>query len=197
MAFSEQERAQLLAEAIPKAFDHATRHQSIILQSGRPLSPRERTIAVKVGVQHPDRVRILAVPRIPPFDSPRLAEIAVLLNYPTEVAGTAVGYGIYLREDQARNEDTLAHELVHVAQHERFGGLLPYITKYCKEVARFGYNGAPMEAEARKLAAAWSAQRLGVPPGARSIVPAFSSLLLIAVGLYVIYSLVLKDGMKS
>ena len=42
----------------------------------------------------------------------------------------------------------MAHELVHVMQYERLGGVRPFLRAYVYECLRFGYAAAPLELEA-------------------------------------------------
>jgi hypothetical protein len=47
----------------------------------------------------------------------------------------------------------IAHELVHAAQYERLGGILPFLRQYLVECLTIGYANAPMELEAAEMAA--------------------------------------------
>jgi hypothetical protein len=42
----------------------------------------------------------------------------------------------------------IVHELAHVAQYERLGGILPFLRKYLFECLTVGYAAAPLELEA-------------------------------------------------
>jgi hypothetical protein len=45
----------------------------------------------------------------------------------------AIGYGIIIRADAWRDRESLVHQLVHVAQCERCGGLEPYVHRYLRD----------------------------------------------------------------
>lgn len=42
------------------------------------------------------------------------------------------------------------HELRHVYQYERLGGVREFLDTYIDEVLRYGYASAPLEVDARK-----------------------------------------------
>ena len=56
----------LVTAVLPVACTWAARHESAILRRGVTLSPAQAENASKVGVAHPERVRLLAVDLIPP-----------------------------------------------------------------------------------------------------------------------------------
>jgi len=62
-------------------------------------------------------------------------------------------YGIFIRLDCWRDRALIAHELVHTAQYERLGGILPFLRQYLFECVTIGYPEAPMEQEAIAVAA--------------------------------------------
>ena len=45
------------------------------------------------------------------------------------------------------------HELAHVTQYDRLGGILPFLRKYLFECLTMGYESAPLELEAIAVAA--------------------------------------------
>ena len=66
--------------------------------------------------------------------------------------GRTMGYGVYLRRTASQSESLLRHELTHVAQYERYGGIEPFIQEYLSQILKFGYADAPLEKEARRVA---------------------------------------------
>jgi hypothetical protein len=72
----------------------------------------------------------------------------------------AVNYGVYLEASQATNPSLLVHELTHVAQFERLGGIENFLREYLTQCVRDGYWESEMELEAREAAAPFSR-----PPG--------------------------------
>ena len=62
--------------------------------------------------------------------------------------GLTLQYGIFIRSDCWRDRSLVAHELVHTAQYERLGGILPFLRQYLLECVTIGYPEMPMEQEA-------------------------------------------------
>lgn len=56
--------------------------------------------------------------------------------------------GIFIRQDQQANASLLEHEIVHWRQYQRMG-LIPYYFNYAGGMIQHGYDGHPMEQEAR------------------------------------------------
>lgn len=135
----------------------AEKQESLILREGRPLSEWETMWATDVGVRKPEAVRILPVPRIPTPGSWFTRLLRIFSEGPT---GMAVNYGIYLEASQATNPSLLVHELTHVAQFERLGGIEAFLKEYITQCIRDGYWESEMEKEAREAAAPFSR-----PPG--------------------------------
>jgi hypothetical protein len=82
-----------------------------------------------------------------PFPRP-LVKLAGRWGLPLfEPAGMALGKGIYLLAGRSR---VLRHELVHVAQYQRLGGIEPFMRRYLTECLVHGYRDAPLEIEARE-----------------------------------------------
>lgn len=137
--------------AIPLAVAWAQEQESIILDTGVQLSPELIEIARKVGVQRPDLVRVRLVPQLPQPNNPILLVLAKTVQLITpNTAGITFQHGIYIRQDCANELRLHAHELAHVGQYERLGGIQPFMHKYCQQLATAGYHNAPMEVEARK-----------------------------------------------
>jgi len=67
--------------------------------------------------------------------------------------GLALEYGIFVRADHWRDRALIAHELVHTAQFQRLGGILPFLQTYIFQCATVGYPNAPLELEAVATAA--------------------------------------------
>jgi hypothetical protein len=63
-------------------------------------------------------------------------------------AMTVPPIGIFIRRDQVENGALLQHEVIHWNQYRR-RGLLPYYLGYFSEMMKYGYDGMPMEYEAR------------------------------------------------
>ncbi|MEX2580042.1 MAG: hypothetical protein WD342_13370 [Verrucomicrobiales bacterium] len=137
------------------------KQEAAILRDGRPLSEWETMWATDVGVGRPEDVRILPVLRVPTPGSWFTRMLSSLFGFLSEgPTGMAVNYGIYLEASQATNPSLLVHELTHVAQFERLGGVEAFLKVYLTECLRDGYWDSRLEQEARQAAAPFSR-----PPG--------------------------------
>ena len=82
-----------------------------------------------------------------------LRAAAASINFLTSTPhGLALNYGIFVRTDHWRDRALIAHELVHTAQFQRLGGILPFLQTYIFQCATVGYRKAPMEQEAITVA---------------------------------------------
>ena len=151
------DRQSVLAQfamLLPLAAKWTAEQEEWILRQGVPLSEDEIGDAKAVGVRKPNRVRLLRVDAIPIPSDPKLKAAAVAIDFLTPVTrGLTLQYGIFVRSDCWRDRTLIAHELVHTAQYERLGGILPFLCKYLFECVTIGYPAAPMEQEAIMLAA--------------------------------------------
>ena len=142
----------LVASLLPGALYWARREERRIVREGRPLTEQERRDARDVGVRIPEWVRVLPVPRVP-LPGGRLGQAWVTwASGPGVVAGMALGYGIYVDVSAVGSRHLLAHELAHVAQYERLGGVKPFMRRYLEECLWAGYHAADLELEAVELA---------------------------------------------
>ena len=151
----------LVKATLPLGIRWVRKQEAAILREGRPLSEWETMWAHDVGVRRPEDVRILPVPRIP---TPGIGFSRMLNNLfgllSEGPSGMAVNYGIYLEASQATNPSLLVHELTHVAQFERLGGVEEFLREYLTQCVRDGYWDSDLEQEARDAAAPFSR-----PPG--------------------------------
>jgi hypothetical protein len=103
-----------------------------------------------LGVEHPERVRLKFVERVP-LPLSLLRKVAgKILAFPTAPIGITLGYGIFIQSRYAGDRRLLLHELVHTLQYERFGGIRPFLAKYLQECLTSGYAFASLEEEARR-----------------------------------------------
>lgn len=140
--------ALTLADGIaPAAARWARDQERRILAEGRPLEKEAFAIAAALQIVNPEEIRVLVVKLIP-LPAPRtLLKLAACLGIPVfEPAGMALGRGIYLLQQDSR---ILRHELVHVAQYQRLGGIEPFLRRYLTECLTVGYLDSPLEVEAR------------------------------------------------
>jgi hypothetical protein len=134
---------------LPLACAWAEEQERIILRDGVPLSPVQKNDAVKIGVTHAERVRLLKVARVPVPEHPALraaAEATQLISPRT--GGLTLRYGIFIRTDCWGDRRLVLHELVHTLQYERLGGFQQFLQRYLYECVTIGYPAAPMEQEA-------------------------------------------------
>ncbi len=134
---------------LPVATLWVEREERKILERGFPLSPEGLMDAAKMGVAHPERIRLLMVERIPWLNGwfMRLLSRAI----PTvscNTVGLSLRYGIYIRSRYRDNRHLIAHECVHTGQYESCGSVAGFLRSYFTECLEVGYPDAPMEREA-------------------------------------------------
>jgi hypothetical protein len=137
---------------LPLAAAWARKQEKRMLRVGVPLSDREMADAKTIGVAEPARIRLLQLDRVPAPGHPMLKAAAAAIQFLTPTTcGLTLRYGIFVRSDCWRDRSLIAHELVHVAQYERLGGILPFLRQYLFECVTIGYPEAPMEQEAIRV----------------------------------------------
>jgi len=138
-----------LEELLPLAAQWAAIQERRVLCEGVPLSKIELADAKTIGVRNPERVRLLRVDAVPVPAHPMLRAAAASINFITAAPrGLALDCGIFVRADHWRDRALIAHELVHTAQYQRLGGILPFLQTYIVQCATVGYQNAPLELEA-------------------------------------------------
>ena len=150
--FSYVDRKSVLGQfetLLPLAAEWAAEEEARILREGVPLAEQEIIDAKAIGVREPERVRLLQVDTIPTPRHPILKAATGAIRFLTPAPrGLTLGHGIFVRSDCWRDRSLVAHELVHTAQYERLGGILPFLRKYLFECVTIGYPEAPLEQEA-------------------------------------------------
>jgi hypothetical protein len=151
-----KDRQSLIAEfemLLPLAAQWAAEEEQSILREGIPLAAEELSDARAIGVNQPERVRLLRVESVPMPSEPRLRAAAETIHFLTpETRGLTLQYGILVRWDCWRDRALIAHELAHTFQYEQRGGILPFLRDYLNECLTIGYANAPMEQEAIAIA---------------------------------------------
>ena len=147
----DQEKFDRLA---PLACQWAKGQEAFILKHGAPLTAGQIADAKRVGVQDWARVRVLVVDRIPLPDDEELADAAQRAQIITSACrGVAIGHGIIIRADSWQNRELVLHQLVHVAQCERSGGIESFVVEYlCDRRTCRDFSVGTLEDEARGLA---------------------------------------------
>jgi len=115
----------------PLACEWAKRQEAYVLEHGVRLNLEQVADARQVGVTEPSRVRVLVVDRILLPENKELAAAARHAQIITDSSrGVAMGHAIVIRADSWRNRELLLHQLIHVAQCERSGGLDNFVREY-------------------------------------------------------------------
>ena len=88
-----------LEAVLPELLSLFKLQQTAILEKGRPLSPREKKIARKIGIRQIDKVRILVARTLPKFEGPFLTPWAGKHQFsPKSSAAYTFGYGIIIKK---------------------------------------------------------------------------------------------------
>jgi hypothetical protein len=128
--------------------------EEFVLAHGVPLSARQLGDARLAGVKDCGRIRVLVVDRIPLPDNPDLAAAtrrAQIITEDTPCVG--FGHALVIRADAWSDRELLVHNMVHIAQCERSGGLEPWVYRYLgnrQSCAQFSIGS--LEEEARTTA---------------------------------------------
>jgi len=134
---------------LPLAAKWAAAVEARILREGVPLSEQELANAKTMGVNEPDRVRLLQLDCVPtPADLTLMTAAAAIQFLTPATRGLTLRYGIFVRSDCWGERGLVAHELAHTAQYERLGGIEPFLRQYLSECLTIGYPGGPLEQEA-------------------------------------------------
>jgi hypothetical protein len=139
---------------LPLACQWAKSQEAFVLKHGLPLAARQIADAQRAGVQDPAKVRVLVVDRVPLPDNEELADAARRAQIITDASrGVAIGHGIIIRADSWQNRELMLHQLVHVAQCERSGGLESFVEEYLSDRRTCrDFSVGSLEDEARGLA---------------------------------------------
>jgi hypothetical protein len=138
-----------LPTLLPIIYEWAEEQEALILANGTPLTECQRADACRAGVARPEKIRVLQVETLPQPDHEDLKFIARQIGlFGPRSAGINLGYGICVRRGLGEDRETLVHECVHIAQHEKRNGLRPFLTEYLRECLDPGYPFGGMEQEA-------------------------------------------------
>jgi hypothetical protein len=139
---------------LPMAWEWANAQEEFILERGASLGPIYSSDAERVGIKEPSRVRVLIVDRIPVPEDEQLAEAAARsLIITSACRGVAIGHGIIIRLDCWGDRELMVHQLIHVAQCERAGGLESFVYQYlCQRQTCPTFTVGSFENEARGMA---------------------------------------------
>ena len=148
---NEPEAIERLAQL---ACQWALEQEAFVLKLGAPLTASQLADAARVGVKDAARVRVLPVDRMPLPGNLELAEAARRSQIITDASpAVTLGHGIIVRADRWHDRELLLHQLVHVAQCERCGGLEAFVEEYLTDRSTCpDFTVGSLEDEARTLA---------------------------------------------
>lgn len=124
---------------IPVAMKWYANVERSLYKTGRVLTKAEKKQAIKLGVKHPDRIRVVVLEKFP-------APNNQTSNNHFESART-MGNIILIKPKHKDNSVMLCHELVHIAQTDRMG-LKQFLERYALEREVLGYSRSLLENEA-------------------------------------------------
>jgi hypothetical protein len=137
---------------IPKASIWVEEQEAFILANGIPLTEKQLSIASKIGIKNIDKIRLLQVELIPEPEDSILNEASKVIGFISgDTLGITYRYGIYIRHDFWECESLIIHELTHILQYERLGGIAEFLNQYIKECIYYGYDKSPIEIEAKTM----------------------------------------------
>jgi len=140
---------QALPTLMPAAVAWAERRAHHAAKAGIVLTREETLLARRVGVAHPELVRIEVVEDLPTPEEPVLRAAAVQAGLiGPGMAGLTLGHAIFIRRGH-KDARLLSHELRHVHQYEQHGSIAAFLAVYLPQVVACGYAAAPLEIDAR------------------------------------------------
>ena len=151
MAAVDQETFQHL---LPLAYEWARTQEEFVLAHGNPLGMSHAWDAHLAGVQDFARIRVLVVDRISLPENPKLADAARRLRIITEdTRCMGFGHALIVRGDAWNDRELILHNLIHIAQCERSGGLEQWVRDYLADRANCAnFTTGALEEEARRIA---------------------------------------------
>lgn len=104
-------------EVLPESVAKLKQDEAIALKHGRSLTKTELYLANRVGVKHPERVRLYFTDTFPIKEEELKGRGSVL--------ALTMNYGIFIKPsvkvDRQKYLEVIAHELAHVVQFETLG----------------------------------------------------------------------------
>jgi|SRR5947209_12456818 len=145
---------ETLDALLPLAYEWAKNLEEFALAHGNRLGASHTADARLAGVKDCDSVRVLVVDRIPFPENPALAEAARRVRIITDdTRCMGFGYALFIRVDAWNDRELILHNLVHIAQCERAGGLENWVHDYlCNRTTCADFTVGSLEEEARRLA---------------------------------------------
>ncbi|EIJ41338.1 hypothetical protein BegalDRAFT_0419 [Beggiatoa alba B18LD] len=133
---------------IPRVITWAEEVANQVAISGVALTATQIADAKIVGVQQPERIRLLIVDTIPLPEEAELHAAAQQIGFLSDnISGLTLGYAILIRSGYL-NRTLLSHECRHVAQCEQAGSMDIFLSIYLTTVVLMGYENCPFEQDA-------------------------------------------------
>jgi hypothetical protein len=147
---------EIFEQLLPLAYQWARMQEEFALARGVPLGPRHTADARQAGVEEISRIRVLVVDRIPLPENEELALAARRMGIISEdTRCIGFGYALIIRADAWNDRELILHNLIHIAQCERAGGLEQWVRHYLTDRTHCpNFTIGPLEEEARGLARA-------------------------------------------
>lgn len=139
-----------LPRLLPKAVAWGEERERQVLAAGAPLSKRMQAVAVRVGVLHPDKIRLELVDRMPGPDDPELREAVQQMGLiGASSAALTFGYAITITRSQY-NARLVSQQCRRVHHYERAGSIAFFLSEYLRQVVDHGVWDAPFEEDVRQ-----------------------------------------------
>jgi len=122
-----------------------------ILEQGVKLNHPYVQIARNVGVNNPEKIRVLEVSEVP---LPNIQGLQTMLSdsNTSNILAMTIRYGIFVRvPDWKSDRRMLTHELVHSMQYERAGSVEKFLSRYLFECLSVGISQTSSELEATSI----------------------------------------------
>jgi hypothetical protein len=139
-----------LPRLLPKAIAWGEERERQVLAAGAPLSKRMQAVAARIGVLHPDKIRLELVDRLPSPADPELREAVLQMGLiGSSSAAITFGYGVTATRAQY-DARLLSQQCRRVHHYERAGSIAFFLTEYLRQVVDHGFWDAPYEEDARQ-----------------------------------------------
>ena len=134
---------------LPKASSWAEGQAARGNDLGRALFLPESALARKIGVSHPEKIRIIIVETLPmPTDSALRSAAEQIGFLDGGMVGLTLGYSIFICRGHESSR-LLSHEFRHVYQYEQAGSIGAFLSEYLLQIVELGYDASPFEIDAQ------------------------------------------------
>lgn len=138
-----------LPRLLPIASAWAEKQEALALEHGRPLGEAQLEDAVRAGMAHPGKIRVMRLEALPQPEHEEVMFMARQIGlFSPNSTGLTLGYAIHLRPDVWNDRYVLVHECVHVGQYEKKNGISAFLADYLRECLDPGFPFGMLEKEA-------------------------------------------------